>query len=392
MLLALASLLAVTFGVPEALAQDPPTPTGNAPAAPPPAVTTLTVKATTPGRGDRLAVGDIATLRWLAKKDDGSVYENRLQQAPPMQLRVGPQVPQWWEEGLQQMQPGGAYRVEVPIDRMWPAARLPAALRGCKHVVYEVQVVDVIRVPRFRAIDTKKAKDVGGFPTEVLAAGSGTKPAADHWCTLHFIAFDHAGLAIDSSHGLGKPMRSRPDTIGVPFLAAILTRMRPGDRWLCTSPVTAGHARWADILGKDQVITWQVELLEVTPPLPLPECKPPAVEAMRASASGVRVLVDGGKAEATPPEGVQLARVHFACWLADGTLVDATYPAGQASELELAKLPAGFREAILRLPGGAAGWARLPAATAYGERGLPARKVPPNAELVLRIELLGIAR
>lgn len=355
-------------------------------------VTTLTIAETTAGQGDTLAVGDIATLCWLAKKDDGSVYEERTNERQPMQLRVGPQVPQWWEEGLQRMRPGGTYRVEVPIDRMWPAAQLPAALRGCKHVVYEVRVLRAIRMPRFQQVDATKAKDEVGFPTEVRAVGSGTKPAKDHWCTFHFIAFTSTGDVIDSSHALEKPMRARPDALDVPFLAAILPRMAPGARWLCTSPVTAGHPRWAGILGAKETVTWQVELLAVTPPLPMPAFAPPPAETMKASASGVRVCIDGGVGEASPADGVKQVRAHFACWLADGTLVEASYPAGEPSELELARLPPGMSEGFLRIPGGGAAWLRIPAAQGYGSKGHPARKVPPDAELIMRVELLGIGR
>jgi FKBP-type peptidyl-prolyl cis-trans isomerase len=84
--------------------------------------------------------------------------------------------------------------------------------------------------------------------------------------------------------------------------------------------------------------------------------------------------------------------VHFACWLADGTLVESSYPTGQPSELVLSMLPSGMREGFLRIPGGAAGWLRIPAAQGYGAKGHQARKVPPDADLVMRVELLGIAR
>ncbi len=379
-------MAAAAFAFALSLAGLPQEPTKPAP------VTTLTVEETTPGRGELLQPGDIAVLRWRAKKDDGSVYEDFTAKEPPLQMRVAPQVPPWWEAGLQRMRPGGSYRVEVPIARMAMPGRLPPALQDCKHVVYEVVLLDAWRVPRFRQLDPAKAKDEGGFPTEVLATGKGDQPAPSHWCSLHFAVWKASGDLVDSSHALGKPLRARVDAVDVPFLTAILPRMRPGDRWLCTSPVRAGHARWLAILGDQEVLTWQVELLAVTPPLPLPDFQPPAADAMRASATGVRVLVDGGKPEGKAPDGVQQVRVHFACWLTDGTLVDASYPAGQPSELTVAKLPAGLREAILRTPGGGACWARIPPALGYGATGLPARNVPPDAELVVRIELLGIAK
>ena len=370
-----------------------PTPTPPAPApkptvAPPAAPPALQVRETTAGSGEPLRRGDHAKVRYLARTGDGRVFEDRSAQEPPVQMVVGPQMPPWWEEGLQAMRPGGHYRVEVPIERMGPAARRPAALQGSAVVTYDVQVVGAIRMPRFSPLDPGKSRDEAGFPTEVLAAGTGEPPAATHWCTFHFVAFGENGGVVDSTYAVEKPMRAPAAATGVPFLSAILPRMRPGATFRCTSPATAGHSRWPAILGATHTITWQVELLAVTPPLPLPAFTPPAAETMLASASGVRVLVDGGQPELVPPADGKRVEVHFACWLADGTLVDSSFASGLPSELALAPLPGGLREGFNRLPLGKAGWLRIPAAQGYGDAGLPARRVPPGAELIVRAELL----
>ncbi len=348
----------------------------------------LLVREVKAGSGERFVPGDIVTLTWLATKDDGSVFEDRRALTPPMQMRVGPQVPQWWEEGLQQMRAGGRYHVAVPIDRMWPAARLPAALKGCKQVTYEVQVAAAIRMPQFAKPDPTKTQDEAGCAIEVVSKGAGAKPAAEHWCAVHFAVWNAVGELIDSSYAQDKPMRVRADSSGLPYLDTILPRMAVGSRWRGRSPVGEGLPRWSQILGVNETIYWFVEMVAVTPPLPVPAFTPPTPDAMTATASGVRVAIDGGQPAATPTTNAKSVEMHYACWLADGTLVESSQLTGMPNLLALALLPTGLREGLTCLPVGVAGWIRVPAALAYGDKGLAARNVPPNADLIVRAEIL----
>ncbi len=219
-----------------------------------------------PGTGDRLAPDDMATVTWLATKDDGTVFEDRRATTPPIRMRVAPQVPIWWQEGLQLMQPGGRYYVEVPIALMWPAALQPPALRNCHHVTYEVHLVEALRMPKFARPDPQRLREVAGFPCEVLAAGQGEPPAPDHWCTVQYTCWNENGEIVDATQTVGAPLRTRVDAAAAPFLVAVLARMPKGAHWRCSSPIEAGHARWAAILGAKTTIYWDVEVLAVTPP------------------------------------------------------------------------------------------------------------------------------
>lgn len=337
------------------------------------------------GTGPTLRPGDYATVAWIATKDDGSVFEDRRNDDPPTRIRVAPQVPKWWEEGLQLMRQGGRYEFRVPKALLWPPQVDLPALRDCRFVLYAVHVVEATRVPQFAR--PEPTHEVAGFPCQILAPGVGSPPAADHWCSVRFECWDDQGGVVDSSFASPQPLRRRIDTIPVPCLRTLLTHMAPGARWRATTPVETGEPRWAGILGAGTKLHWYIELLEAWPGPEVPAFSPPPADAMTLQPSGLRIAFDDpAMRAATPMPGRALA--HFALWLSDGRLLECSHATGGPVEIDPQRLPAGAREALSLLAAGGAAWLRLPSTLAYGPAGRPEHGVPPDSDLVARIELV----
>lgn len=108
-------------------------------------------------------------------------------------------------------------------------------------------------------------------------------------------------------------------------------------------------------------------------------------------ASGVHyrdlVLPEGARAQAG-----QLATFHYQGWLADGALFDSSIERGEPSSARLSEdeLVPGLVEGIVGMPlrGKRRIW--VPAARGFGSAGSPPQ-VPPDANLVFEVELLGLA-
>jgi FKBP-type peptidyl-prolyl cis-trans isomerase len=108
-------------------------------------------------------------------------------------------------------------------------------------------------------------------------------------------------------------------------------------------------------------------------------------------ASGVHVqdlvLPTGPQARAG-----QLATFHYAAWLADGTLFDSSIERGEPTSARLSEgeLVPGLIEGMLGMPlrGKRRIW--VPAERGFGSAGSPPQ-VPPDANLVFEVELLGLA-
>jgi len=88
----------------------------------------------------------------------------------------------------------------------------------------------------------------------------------------------------------------------------------------------------------------------------------------------------------------QLATFHYSGWLVDGTLFDSSIERGEPSSARLSEgeLVPGLIEGMVGMPlrGKRRIW--VPAEHGFGSAGSPPQ-VPPDANLVFEVELLGLA-
>jgi FKBP-type peptidyl-prolyl cis-trans isomerase len=99
-------------------------------------------------------------------------------------------------------------------------------------------------------------------------------------------------------------------------------------------------------------------------------------------------LVEGTGAEATAGKMVQ---VHYTGWLTDGTKFDSSKDRGSPFSFSLGRrqVIAGWDEGVAGMKVGGKRKLQIPAALGYGARGAGG-VIPPNADLVFEVELLGI--
>ena len=89
------------------------------------------------------------------------------------------------------------------------------------------------------------------------------------------------------------------------------------------------------------------------------------------------------------PQRGEWVKIHFRGSLTDGSEFDSSYANGQPSIFPVSKLIAGWSEAIQMMQVGGHWQLVIPPALAYGEYG-NGGNVPPNAVLILDVELIGI--
>jgi FKBP-type peptidyl-prolyl cis-trans isomerase FkpA len=113
-----------------------------------------------------------------------------------------------------------------------------------------------------------------------------------------------------------------------------------------------------------------------------------AVKGVFTTPSGLQYMVlrQGNGARAKPGQRV---RVNYEGKLLDGTVFDSSYARGQPAEFSLSQVIAGWTEGVGLMPVGGKYRFWIPAALAYGEKGMGG-DIPPNSTLTFDVELLAI--
>ena len=121
-----------------------------------------------------------------------------------------------------------------------------------------------------------------------------------------------------------------------------------------------------------------------------------AAAAVQAAVPGSTETLPSGvivqtltKGTGPSPKASDTVKVHYRGTLTNGTEFDSSYKRGQPISFPLNRVIPCWTEDVQKIQVGGKAKLTCPAATAYGERGVPGT-IPPNATLNFEVELLGI--
>jgi FKBP-type peptidyl-prolyl cis-trans isomerase len=85
-------------------------------------------------------------------------------------------------------------------------------------------------------------------------------------------------------------------------------------------------------------------------------------------------------------------RVHYTGWLANGKKFDSSVDAGQPFDFTIGngEVIKGWEEGVAGMKVGGKRQLRIPPALGYGAEGTPGGPIPPNANLIFDVQLLGV--
>jgi peptidylprolyl isomerase len=104
--------------------------------------------------------------------------------------------------------------------------------------------------------------------------------------------------------------------------------------------------------------------------------------------SGIQyVVLARGQTGGTSPTPADEVKLHYEGRLLDGTVFDSSYARGEPVVFNLGGLIQGWVEVLQLMKPGDTWQVLIPSALAYGETGSPMGGIPPNSDLVFKIEL-----
>ena len=230
--------------------------------------------------------------------------------------------------------------------------------------------------------DEKSTTTKSGLYFQRLREGKGSRPEAGSMCILSW-AFWRPDGAFIAGTKLQGPMQLLLGRAPHKFLEEVVPKMQVGEILRVEVPSKQTPPRMIP-----HKTVWRLELKVIKPKLPLPKFVLPDAKELTTTKSGLqyKVLAKGPADGKTPKPGSTVT-VHYAGWLKDGTLFDASYERHQPQPIQLGRVIPGWTEALQLMRPGDQYLLVIPSKLAYGPRGA-GNRIPPDATLVFRVHFL----
>lgn len=324
---------------------------------------------------------------WLAK--DGTVFDDSRKRGQPAEVALVDLVP-GWQEALVLMSPGARWKLTLAPSLAY-GKEGRQGIPGDSTLVFDVELLAVRHNPEFKALDPATATTTAsGLKLEVLAAGDGALCTDKDTAELDYTFWTADGKLLESSTKTGRTLKQPASQLPLPFLKEAVLLMKRCGRLRLEVPAALGFGEKPPPgVAPGAPTIWELELLGIRAPLPIPAFAHSAAGKARKLPSGLEIeMLQEGTGKS--PKLNERVTVHYAGWLTDGTLFDSSYGRGEPMEFVLGRVIAGWNEGLQQMKEGGRARLTIPGSLAYGPGGTPDGKIGPNATLVFEVELIKV--
>lgn len=344
------------------------------------------------GEGERPKLRDAVTVHYTGWLEDGTVFDSSVERGQPATFKLG-QVIEGWNEGVALMTPGAKYKLVIPYQLAYGEEGRPPVIPPKATLIFEVELLSfepAKPAPEFKAPDAEAQKTTdSGLKYEVLAEGEGDLVTAEDAFILEYALWTSSGTLLDCSVDSGQQIRGKTGDMALAFLREAPLLMKKGTRLRLEVPAALAFGnRGMPGLPAGSTTVWELHLVERIAPMPVPAFSATPADKLQKTESGLgyEVIKEGtGKS----PKMGDPVTVHYAGWLTDGTLFDASYSRGEPATFVLGQVIQGWNEGLQLMKEGGVYKFTIPADLGYGARGAPP-SIPPGATLVFQVELLKV--
>ncbi len=336
------------------------------------------------------AMADKVTVHYTGWLSDGTKFDSSRDRGVASSFGLG-QVIKGWGEGLQLMTVGSRFKFTIPSDLGYGPQGRPPTIPANAELIFDVELLSFKSMPKFPKANPEATKTTAsGLKYEVLTQGEGELLQAKDVFDLDYAYWDANEKFLEGTFSSGRNIKGRIDDMRLIFLKEAPLLMRKGSvlrfevaSHLCfpkTEPMPPEHP-----LSKTTI--WTLKLTDISKPAPAPEFSMPKADELTTTKTGLQyqVIKEG---EGAIPRINSKVTVHYAGWLTDGSMFDASYQRGEPSSFGVTQVIAGWTEGLQLMREGSIYKFVIPSELAYGEKGRPS--IPANSTLVFQVELIKV--
>lgn len=106
----------------------------------------LVIEDVTAGTGMETRNGDILSVHYTGKLEDGTVFDSSIPRGEPFEFVLGAgTVIKGWDQGLVGMKQGGKRKLTIPPELGYGKQGIPGAIPGNATLIFEVELLQVTR-------------------------------------------------------------------------------------------------------------------------------------------------------------------------------------------------------------------------------------------------------
>jgi FKBP-type peptidyl-prolyl cis-trans isomerase len=296
-----------------------------------------------------------------------------------------------WTEGLQLMNVGSKYKFIIPPDLAYGEKGMPPLIPANANLVFEIELISFEpgpKLPEFNEGNPKAQKKTkSGLVWEVIKPGTGEPLKPDETAKIKYAIWSQDGTIRTCSEMAGGafPMKIGQTALGIFNEGLALIKEGGRCRFIVPPELAFGERGMGAAIAPNETTIWEIEVVSVMRPLPVPEFSAPAADKLVTTESGLKYEVIK-KGEGKTPEMNKNVTVHYAGWLEDGTPFDSSFERGDTSTFKLGRVIQGWNEGLQLMQEGAIYKFVIPPELGYGAGGSPP-KIPGNSTLIFYVEL-----
>ncbi len=345
----------------------------------------------TPGKGGRLAkAGDQARVHYTGWFTDGRVFDSSRPRGQPLMVDPvgGGKVIKGWDEAIQLMSVGERIKITLPPELAYGKRGFGKDIPPDTTLIFEMELVELVATPEFHEAHADLTKTLAnGLKYESIVEGNGPMGDATKTFEIKYAFWNTSKKLLDYSDKMGRTLKINMNHTPFPFFKDALPMIKTGGRMRFEVPAELcfkDKDNGADLPPNSTTI-WELELVQLIQPLPMPSFALPADDKSKTTASGLKyeVIKEGSGAQVANGKTVS---VHYAGWHTDGTLFDDSYT---KSEPLVLRVPGGviqgWNEGLLLMREGSQYRFSIPGELAYGKKGRG--EIKPNETLIFVMEV-----